>query len=64
MVDITYVTLSILAIIGICMAYQIIRAWYSKEKKYFSTLNQPLKNKGKWWYNKKERKKKNVLRIL
>ena len=51
MVDITYVTLSILAIIGIITVYQVIKAWYSKEKKTFTTLNLPLDNKGKWWYN-------------
>jgi hypothetical protein len=47
----TYITLSILLGLMVYCVYFVLRAYFSKEKKNFTTLNLPLDNKGKWWYN-------------
>lgn len=45
------ITLSILAIIGIIALYIVVISFFKKEKKNLTTLNLPLDNKDKWWYN-------------
>lgn len=47
----TYITLSILLVVMIWVVVFIGRAVTSKEKTAASTLNKPLKNSNKYWYN-------------
>lgn len=47
----TYITLSILSIIMIWAVVFVGRAVTSKERTAASTLNKPLKNSNKYWYN-------------
>jgi len=47
----TYVTLSCLLISGIVFVGWLIKQHFSHEKNFFDTLNKPLDNKDKWWYN-------------
>ena len=47
----TYVTLCILLVIAVSFCTWLVYNHYQHEKKFFSTLNEPLDNKGKWWYN-------------
>lgn len=49
--DLYLITLSVLAVIGIITLYIVVSSFFKKEKKNFTTLNLPLDNKGKWWYN-------------
>lgn len=47
----TYITLSLLLIIGIVFLVDLLSAYFRKEKKTFHTYDFPLDNKDKWWYN-------------
>lgn len=49
--DLYLITLSVLAIIGIITLYIVVSSFFKKEKKNLTTLNLPLDNKSKWWYN-------------
>lgn len=47
----TYITLILLSILMVKILVFLLKAMIKKDKKSFSTLNLPLDNKGKWWYN-------------
>ena len=47
----TYVTLSILFICGVSFLIWLLKSFFNHEKNSFTTLNKPLDNKNKWWYN-------------
>ena len=48
----TYITLTILSVGMVWLVYWILKNFYEHDyKKNYTTLNKPLDNKGKWWYN-------------
>ena len=47
----TYITLSILLIVGLWGIINLLIAYFKHEKKNFHTYDFPLDNKNKWWYN-------------
>ena len=53
----TYITLTILLISSFVFMVWLLVNYFKHEKKFFTTLNLPLDNKGKEWYNKHRKKK-------
>ena len=47
----TFVTLTILLIAIVKLNIFLFQRLIEKDKDSYSTLNLPLDNKGKWWYN-------------
>ena len=47
----TFVTLTILLIAIIWAIVKVYGALARHDKNFYTTLNLPLDNKGKWWYN-------------
>ncbi len=47
----TFITLTVLLIATIWAIVKVYSALAEREKNFSSTLNLPLDNKGKWWYN-------------
>ena len=47
----TYITLTYL-LIGACIFVGwLVKTHFQHEKKFLNTFDEPLDNKGKWWYN-------------
>lgn len=47
----TFITLTILLIAIVKLNIFLFQHLIEKDKDSYSTLNLPLDNKGKWWYN-------------
>lgn len=47
----TFITLSILLILCVWAIIKIFTALWERDKDCYTTLNLPLDNKNKWWYN-------------
>lgn len=47
----TFVTLTILLILCVWAIIKVYSSLADHDKDSYTTLNLPLDNKGKWWYN-------------
>lgn len=47
----TYITLIALMVGAVWFLNWLVHQMYDHDKKNNTTLNKPLDNKGKWWYN-------------
>ena len=54
----TYITLTVLLIGSLIFAVWLLKNYFKHEKNFFTTLNLPLDNRGKEWYNNNRNKKK------
>ena len=47
----TYITLIYLTVGAFVFVVWLLKNYFSHEKKFFHSFDEPLDNKGKWWYN-------------
>lgn len=47
----TYITLTYLTVGAFVFVVWLLKNYFSHEKKFFHSFDEPLDNKGKWWYN-------------